>query len=375
MITDIGVSETMIFNFTEELATKTTDSFMDKVKVLLIYKIATFIAKYWIPILAPVGLVGNTLSFLIMIKPSNRNMSTCIYMAAISINDNLMMLLFFRNWLVTTVQIHETYSEECKIESFVTMFSLQNATFQVVAMTLDKFIAIIWPHKSAVYSTTKRAIWTIIAVHLCVLIYNLPHLFLTKLIGENCVSYGAGGVYTQVYSWLTFILNGIVSFVCLIAMNLIIIHSVRKSHKRFNNQERVNVPQDQRSVTQIKQRQRRNTENQLTVMLLCVTTLFLLLLLPTYVRFLYFLYVKIDTPEKYATTTLFYHLTTRLYFTNSGINFFLYCISGRKFREDLKQLFCRNWKSKTNDNASSSSTAYSRRSETSASLRPDRTEF
>ena len=46
MITDTSVNETMIFNFTEELATNTTDSFMDKVKALLIYKIATFIAKY-----------------------------------------------------------------------------------------------------------------------------------------------------------------------------------------------------------------------------------------------------------------------------------------------------------------------------------------
>ena len=35
---------------------------------------------------------------------------------------------------------------------------------------------------------------------------------------------------------------------------------------------------------------------------------------------------------------LFYQVTSKLYFTNSGINFFLYCISGQKFRNDLKEL-------------------------------------
>ena len=61
---------------------------MEQVKTFTTYNIAIFIMKYWFPILVPIGLVGNTLSFLVMIRPSNRKMSTCIYMAAISMNDN-----------------------------------------------------------------------------------------------------------------------------------------------------------------------------------------------------------------------------------------------------------------------------------------------
>ena len=52
------------------------------------YVVASFIDMYWFPVLIPVGLVGNTLSFLVMIKPNNRKMLTCIYMATISVNDN-----------------------------------------------------------------------------------------------------------------------------------------------------------------------------------------------------------------------------------------------------------------------------------------------
>ena len=68
------------------------DVFMEEVKTFMFFKIANVIKIYWFPVLIPLGLVGNTLSFLVMMKPNNRKMSTCIYMAGISINDNIMMI-------------------------------------------------------------------------------------------------------------------------------------------------------------------------------------------------------------------------------------------------------------------------------------------
>ena len=325
-VSSIGVNKT-IDNFTKGLETKPTDIFMEEVETLLTYKVATFIAKYWNPILVPIGLVGNVLSFLIMVKPTNRKLSTCIYMAAISVNDSTMMLLIFYGWCVDYLKIHKRYPLGCRMESFLIMSALQNATYQVVAMTIDKYIAVKWPHKAATYSTPRRAKWTIVVLYVCVIIYNLPDFFMTKMIGAVCASYVIGGVYAKIYSWLTFILNGIVPLALLIALNSTIMHEVRKSYKQFRN-----------PVDKARESTKKAVENQLTLMLLLVTTLFLVLLIPTYVRFLYFAFANRDTPEKYAGAMLFYYISTRLYFTNSGINFFLYCISGKKFREDLKEL-------------------------------------
>ena len=74
-----------------EAETPIMDVFMKKVWTFLTFRIASFIAMYWLPVLIPIGIVGNTLSFLVMVKPNKRKMSTCIYMAAISVNDNFMM--------------------------------------------------------------------------------------------------------------------------------------------------------------------------------------------------------------------------------------------------------------------------------------------
>ena len=117
----------------------------------------------------------------------------------------------------------------------------------------------------------------------------------------------------------------------LIYMNCIIVNEVRKSRKKFaKDQKRAeNKGSGHRSMT-----------NQLTTMLLLVTTLFLILHLPSHLRSIYQTFTKRDTPSKYASSMLFVEIAFELYTTNSGINFFLHCISGQKFRTDLKEILC-----------------------------------
>ena len=124
----------------------------------------------------------------------------------------------------------------------------------------------------------------------------------------------------------------------LLYMNFIIIKKVRESRKMFRNQK--GKGQGQNDTSQRRQKSMKSTENQLTIMLLLVTTLFLILMIPTYIRFLYTTFVSRDTPTNYANLIFFYHLSHKLYHTNNGINFFLYCISGQKFRNDLIEILC-----------------------------------
>ena len=116
-------------------------------------------------------------------------------------------------------------------------------------------------------------------------------------------------------------------------MNCVIVHTVRKSREMFTNRD-TNQGMDSRQKTM------KSADNQLTIMLLLVTLLFSILLIPTYIRFIYLTFVTSDTPAKFARSVLLFQITYKLYVTNNGINFFLYCISGRKFRNDLKEILC-----------------------------------
>ena len=114
--------------------TTTQDTFLREAESYLTYKVAKYIDNYWFPVLIPIGLVGNTLSFLVMIKPNNRKVSTCIYMAAISINDSLLMCFSMHDWLVGALKVSQWREWECKIANYLDYFALQCATYQVLAM-------------------------------------------------------------------------------------------------------------------------------------------------------------------------------------------------------------------------------------------------
>ena len=313
--------------------------FMEEVKTYTTFRIASFIDTYWFFVLVPIGLVGNTLSFLVMIKPNNRKMSTCIYMAAISITDNIMMCLCLHTLLVVVLKIHGWHLVECKVVVFLGMFALQNSTFQVLAMTIDKYIAIKWPHRAATYSTPRRAKMIALRLFICVLIYNTPHLFLSNIVGVQCFAYAINSLITRVYSWFSFVLNALIPFTLLIYMNCVIVRTVQQSLEMFKNNNSTPGRAGNQGI-ETRQKNLKSAENQLTIMLLLVTTLFLILLCPTYIRFIYLSFVQMDTPLKYANSMFFYKISFKLYTTNSGINFFLYCISGQKFRNDLKEILC-----------------------------------
>ena len=84
----------------------------------------------------------------------------------------------------------------------------------------------------------------------------------------------------------------------------------------------------------------RHQEKQIIIMLLVVTFSFLILMIPSYAMLFYTQFVDFrSSPQLYAGFYLLSAMGDRCYYTNFGINFYLYVISGQKFRNDLSGLF------------------------------------
>ena len=90
----------------------------------------------------------------------------------------------------------------------------------------------------------------------------------------------------------------------------------------------------------------RRLEKQLSKVLLMVSLAFLILTLPQYIRYAVYSFLDpVSSTATYATYVLMYHVSQKLYMTNSAVNFFLYCIGTKRFRHDAKRLICR-WRRK-----------------------------
>ena len=245
----------------------------------------------------------------------------------------------------TEVRALHTLYPDFKIDVAAEQTALEKADLVVLQFPLHWYsvpgilktwldnIAIKWPHKAAILCTPERARIVVACLSLASFLYNIPHFFASAIVGGICRAYVVNTPMVQVYSWVTFAINAVIPFTLLIHMNYVIVKTVKNSRKMFSS-DNGNTGMGVREKTM------KNAESQLTVMLLLVTTLFLIFVFPTYFRYIFLILVKRDTPFMFALSVFLYQLSSKLYATNSGVNFFLYCISGQKFRNDLKEIFC-----------------------------------
>ena len=205
----------------------------------------------------------------------------------------------------------------------------------IVSMTFDRFYSIIQPQKAASFNTVKRAKITIACIVMFSLLFNVPHFFISSHQGWLCLPFGnviamAKG-YSKFYYWLSLALQFLLPFVLLLIMNSFIIRTLQKRLLK-----KVSLKEDKDDT----QNKFKSPERQVYIILLLVTFSFLILTTPPYLFFIINLLGNFTTsPKVFCGYYLYSNVTQKLHVTNYGINFFLYVISGRKFRVNLLKVF------------------------------------
>ena len=238
----------------------------------------------------------------------------------------------------------------CSIGVFAALTSTMCSNLFIVSMTFQRFYGIVQPHKAVSFNTVRKAKIIIASIVIFSFIYRFPHLFTTKIQGRYCIIYGKilGEAYGQFYYWLTLGVNFVIAFVSLLVMNSIIIRILQKRSrsslmKSVSSQGQGDTHgQGHNENNGQGQGQVKNTDQQIYTVLLLVTFSYLVLTTPVYIMLLYINLVDhFQSPYHYAAYILFAQVGQQTFYTNFGINFFLYVLSGKKFRKDLIDLFVR----------------------------------
>ena len=238
----------------------------------------------------------------------------------------------------------------CRVANLFNFTSHLCNTLLILSMTFDRLYSIILPHKAASFNTIKRARITVILIIIMSILYNLPHLYLTSSVDWECIPYGNAQEYPlgELYYWLSLVVQFALPFVCLLTMNSVIIHKIRNRFVFIKKPLTVSPNSDS---SQGENSSTNHSEMQVFVILLLVTFASLILTTPAY---LFFLFVRIinffKTPKLVAGYVLFYNVAHKMHISNYGINFFLYVISGKKFRTDLRNIFPEITKTKRSKN-------------------------
>ena len=215
------------------------------------------------------------------------------------------------------------------------------STFFILSMTFERFYSIIRPHKAASFNTVKKAKLIILFIVMSSVIFNIPHFFTTALSGKGCIPY-AGGFKSTVgvaYYWVSLFIIFIFPFFSLLFMNGVIIHTLRKRPTEVQGHKQGQIEGQGETEGQVKKFKVKNSDKHIFVTLLLVTFGFLVLTTPSNV----FLILMTDSSPKSPFTQAIYHLLLQIVgnmdYTNCGVNFFMYVLSGKKFQSDLVKLF------------------------------------
>ncbi len=322
---------------------------MTAAHLLWAYKVGECLQTYWIPIVLPIGLIGNILSIIVTLQRNNRKISCCVYMAGLAVSDTIVLCVFAYYWAATDILKRPIHLIECKILAWMFQTFTVYGVYVIVFMTLDRCLVVKWPLRAVTWCAPRRAKRTLAILLLVVLVYCVPSVFYAGVVdnGSYCASFAVNTQWSRTLSWVTTGLNSVIPFFIILTINYTIIITFHRKAKFRDNMKSVKLQrlsknckkrnQNDKDVPHIKGTNCR--ERQLISMLLLVTFALLILTLPQYIRYAVYLFVDCTTSaHKYALYILIYNLTNKLHFTNSAINLFLYCIGGSKFRKDLTHL-------------------------------------
>ncbi|XP_050407375.1 FMRFamide receptor-like [Patella vulgata] len=293
-----------------------------------IFWAAYYINLYYLWVIFAIGFPGNLASFITILRMPPLTSSTA-YVAVLAAVDTLAIIdkLLFHQLTLYDIQMGDT---GCRILYYFGSFFAMYANWILVAMTIERFMAIWLPLKVGNYCDGKKAAMIMAIMALVLLIADLQFFWsATQNVGKDgSVDCSFKQEYLQFINlywyWIDGALYAILPCILLFVFNLLIIFGIRRSGKI--QKELTNSKSDQMAE---KFRQLR----QITIMLVVVSIVFVLLTIP---NCLFFIVKPYWTYQENSYEHAQYLLTNQLIFvlsdSNHAVNFYLYFLSGKRFR-------------------------------------------
>ena len=286
------------------------------------------------------GIIANLLALVVTLNKRMRKHNTCLYMSAISGSDAVTLTISFVWWLGRYVDTTSVWS--CRLVLFSFYYAIHFSVTLLVAMTVERFVAIRCPFWAHVHLTRGRSARVIAGVAVAILGLDAHNLFTTTMLVDpttgatSCLFSHSPTLdiphaffRRYIWPWIDASVYSFFPLVMLLVFNPLIIVTVRRSATERNHL----------SVTRSRARTRHAvTEQQLTTMLLFVTFAFIILTGPMAVTLI--LEKLWDPPTAAhgaAIWKLWRTIVSNLMYTNHAINFILYSLSGQHFRRELRR--------------------------------------
>lgn len=184
------------------------------------------------PIWYIIGISGNLISSKIWLeRRMRRNNPSAIYLAALSINDTLFLVLHMLQelkyaWFQRTVD----YPVVCGAYAIIYLVTNYLAPTLVLGFTVERFIAVCYPYQKLKYCTSERA-WKVVVglVGLCLALAGIQPYFWEYVPDEKkCQLREAQMRFWVNWSWATEMLIFLFVPIVILVLNILVMLEIRR---------------------------------------------------------------------------------------------------------------------------------------------------
>jgi hypothetical protein len=295
--------------------------------------ISFLINRYVFPFLVACGFFNNILVLIVMSRNRYKKIVSCFYLRSLAVFDIVNMVWFGQGNVSSVMSAGAAaIGDIFCIEVFILSYFATNASnWTTVLMTYTRFVAVVFPLKVTAWCTLKAAhIYMTVFVLFFAAVSSVQCILWVRSSGGNPTYYcymTLSAEHANIYARVHSVMSQIIPFLLILIFNCGIFLKLR-----------IHTKED----IEIKDRSSKEERAAMTLVMVA-SVVFLLCVFPYVVVICILDYGYLDANLKTAYQRKFtifsLNVATTLYCSNSIVNFYLYCICCKKFRDDLVSMF------------------------------------
>lgn len=302
------------------------------------------------PILIIFGTVGNVLSIIVLSSRKFNRWSSSVYLLGLAVADLCALYIgLMRQWIKYSFDsdIRHFHPVLCKIHWWLMYTCADVPVWILTAITVERLISTMCPYKSKAICTKNRAKIVLIVIVISALAIN-SHLLYgfgkleiaaaneTLVIPCAPITDAYRQFFGKVWTWIDLCKYSLVPFALLSTGNICIIYKLLASGRKVKTQVAPTTSQTQASSGN------ERTSN-MTILLVCLNFVFIISTAPVCIYFIGEPYwIPKDVPRDIQLQDPWWAFVNMLMYINNSANFILYCLTGSRFRDAVKELLCKN---------------------------------
>ena len=316
-------------------------TFLDIYTLPFVQRYLVFRSAFY-PIMILLGVFGNIMTIVIMRRlKSNRSAMDRYFLSLAVVDLSVLITASFPTWLrsATGFRLLSSHDAICKIFGFGYNMATASSGWILATMATHRALMVTWPHRVNAICTPRRSWCAVIAIVVFSFVTFSHTLYGFEVIYPLgfCGTKGKYAVFLEeIWANVELFLDFLLPIVCILLSNIVLVRKLRVS---------VREASDQLATSETQTVSRAKTVNSVTLQAVGVSCAFIVLTSPVSIYNIMdltsqFTYLTITDLHTFAVIKTMQSVFFMLRYMNYSVNFYLYCLTGSKFRNQFKNIVC-----------------------------------